>query len=385
MEDSMSQRVIITGARSAVAVDLAREFHRVGYEVHMADCSSAFIARWSKATHSYHRYASPVHQPERFTADINSLVTKIQPQLIIPTCEEVFHLTKPALHHRLQRLLFAPSSEQLHLLHRKDSFMKLCQKAAIGVPESHTLTSSEALATYIGNSEQWVFKPCYSRFGAQALISPSAQTLQHIMPIPQTPWLAQKRIHGQEFSFYAVACEGEVVSFAPYYSQWRLDGGASYAFVPAPSDAAKYMRHVAQQIATALQLTGQFSCDLMQDANGQFWPIECNPRATSGLHLLCGSGALADVILGRGQSAITGGTRYMLPMMALHGLRTQKLRTWQQTMRSGKDVLGIKEDRLPLLGAMLDAAVFGFNALHQGTSLTQATTADIEWNGEPLA
>jgi hypothetical protein len=37
------------------------------------------------------------------------------------------------------------------------------------------------------------------------------------------------------------------------------------------------------------------------------------------------------------------------------------------------------------LGALADAAAFGLRAILTGRPLTEAMTADIEWNGEPLS
>src|SRR5690606_2050101 len=69
----MAERVLITGARAAVAVDLARDFRRAGWEVHLADSTTARIARWSRAPHAVHRYGPPRAEPERFAADIAAL------------------------------------------------------------------------------------------------------------------------------------------------------------------------------------------------------------------------------------------------------------------------------------------------------------------------
>ncbi|MCH2547111.1 MAG: ATP-grasp domain-containing protein [Alphaproteobacteria bacterium] len=376
----MSIRILITGARSAVALDMAREFHRAGYEVHMADCSSAFIARWSNAVHAFHRHASPVANPDGFTKDIKNLVANVQPHRVIPTCEEAFHLAKPSLHESIGYLLFAPDAAQLALLHNKSRFMALCEQAGIATPASHILISQEEVRAF-ESPQDWVFKPCYSRFGAHTLIGPTAQQLARINPTQAMPWLAQQRIHGQEFSFYAVAQQGRVVCCASYHSAWRLKGGASYAFTPAETNVAEAIEIIATRLANALQLNGQFSCDLMQDSTGKLWPIECNPRVTSGLHLLCGNGALAQAIMNATPTLAATQTRYMLPMMLLHGWGKA---SWLQSMREGRDVLGVQNDMKPLYGAMLDTCIFGFNALRRRTTLAQATTADIEWNGEQL-
>lgn len=378
----MKQRILITGARSAVALDLAREFHSTGYEVHTADCSSAFISRWSNAVKQFHHYRSPNADPQGFNEDIIALSSALRPLHIIPTCEEVFHLAKPALRPSIGHLLFAPELEQLHELHGKHSFIALCTKIGIPAPESHVLTDQDALQDF--SSGEWVFKPCYSRFGEEALIAPSPTQLSRVIPDSLFPWLAQRRIYGQEFSFYAIAQQGKLITIAPYFSNWRLAGGASYAFISAPAQITEKITRIASKIAAATNLTGQFSCDLIMDKQEQLWPIECNPRTTSGLHLLSGNGAVAKAITQATPASVQHSTRYLKPMMLLNGLNPSRFINCKRTLEEGEDVLGVHNDRLPMIGALLDTAVFSCRAIGTGTTLTQATTKDIEWNGEPF-
>lgn len=56
----MADTILITGARSAVALDLARDFAAGGFQVHMADCSSSFLSRWSKIPTRVHRAPTPL-------------------------------------------------------------------------------------------------------------------------------------------------------------------------------------------------------------------------------------------------------------------------------------------------------------------------------------
>jgi nucleoside-diphosphate-sugar epimerase len=109
----MAERVLVTGARSVAALDIARSLRAAGYEPHLADCSPAWVARLSRTAGPVHRHASPVTQPAAFARDIRSLIERLDPVRIIPTCEEVFHLAALAAADGVSARLFAPSPDRL--------------------------------------------------------------------------------------------------------------------------------------------------------------------------------------------------------------------------------------------------------------------------------
>ena len=117
----MAERVLITGARSVAALDIARSLRAAGYEPHLADCSPAWLARLSRTAGSVHRHASPVERPADFARDIRSLIDRLEPVRIIPTCEEVFHLAALAEIDGFSDRLFAPPPDRLATLHAKDA------------------------------------------------------------------------------------------------------------------------------------------------------------------------------------------------------------------------------------------------------------------------
>jgi hypothetical protein len=382
----MSRKVLITGARSAVAIDMARDFSEQGYEVHLADCSSAYVSRWSRIPERVHRYAPPARDAGRFIADIRRIAGAVEPEIIVPTCEEVFYLPSAFSATALRERVFAPPASDLDILHNKYSFAKLCDGIGLSVPETHRIDRPQDVLKYKDNAEKWVFKPCYSRFGAETLIAPAAVRLDGLSFDKKRAWVAQKLIRGYELSFYAIAKSGRLVALAVYTSSWRLKGGASYVFEPVSDELFTQVKNIAEGIAATLNLTCQFSCDLIEDDAGRAWLIECNPRATSGLHLL--RGQLAATIAGAREFPIARQTaiKYMLPMMMTHGfinaVKGNRLRPWFETVNAGRDVIGGRRDRLPVCGAMLDTAIFMLQGMRKGLSLSQATTADIEWNGE---
>ncbi len=384
----MAYNVLITGARSAVALDLARDFKAAGYSVHAADCSSAFISKWSSSIDRFSRYEAPNTNRIQFQKDIQHLIKTIKPDIVIPTCEEVFHLTHPSLQEILEDKFFAPKLSVLDELHAKDKFASLCHTLGLNTPESHAIKHKDDLQSFLTNTHDWVFKPCYSRFGSQTLIAPSKTEIENLEPTEARPWLAQEKINGEEMSFYAVCKNGQLQAIAGYKSDWRLNGGASYVFETVDQDTLSQMKVIASRVARHLTLSGQLSCDIIKDRNGTLWPIECNPRATSGLHLLAGTGGLARAITTQNEEAITpqDNMRYMLPMMMSYGignmLRNKNASKWISTLKLGNDVIGAPKDRAPVIGAIVDTVMFGLTGTKNKCSLTQATTIDIEWNGE---
>ncbi|MGF7148683.1 hypothetical protein FHS96_002311 [Sphingomonas zeicaulis] len=375
----MAERVLITGARAPVALDIARSFAAAGHEVHVADSAPALIARWSRTPRAFHRLPSPRHAPEAFARAAPELVAALDPVLVVPTCEEIFHLARLGLER-----LFAPAPARLFELHAKDRFATLAAGLGLTVPETHRLETLAALARFAGTPTEWVFKPVHSRFGTQARVGPAR--LDGITPSADAPWVAQRRILGEEVSFYAIAHGGALAGFAAYRSSWRLGGGAGYAFAALPDAQVEAVGEIAARLAPAVG-TGQFACDAIRDREGRFHLIECNPRATSGAHLFGrGPGLARAMLAGEPVMPVRRLRVHVGPALWWFGigtaLRSGRHQDWFGEQRRGRDVVGAPHDRWPILGAAADSALFGAQALRHRRTLAEQMTADIEWNGE---
>lgn len=384
----MSRNVLITGARAPAALDLARSFAAAGYAAHLADSTPCALANASSAPAGVHRYAAPRLDRQGFRRDLTRLMDALDPVLVVPTCEEVFHLAAAAPALGFADRLFAPDLERLGRLHAKAAFAELCDKLGRDAPATRRIDSAEALAVFAPTAEALVFKPDYSRFGHRALVRPSAHRLASLRPTPAEPWVAQDAVVGREVCFYAVARAGEVVAFCAYAPRWQDPGGASYAFEPVGGDLGERLRRTATVLAREAVGTGQFACDAIADADGRPWLIECNPRATSGVHLFGRGPALALAMLGGEPCDPRPGLRYLAPAMWLFGLpqalRKGRLAQWRTDLLDGEDVTGAPGDRLPALGAGVDGLAFQGAAWLHGRPLAEQMTRDMCWDGEAL-
>lgn len=372
--------VLVTGARAPVALEVARSFRALGREVHLADSVPATAARWARPTFPLHRLPPPRHRFAEFRGALARLVERIGAILVVPTCEEVFYIAAAAP----PATVFAPPLETLRRLHSKHLFADLACAAGVAMPHTRPITSAAALHGL--DLSRTVLKPEYSRFAAATLVRPTRAQVARLRPSPAHAWVAQEFVAGEELCLWSAAHAGRIVTHALYRPVLRHGRAAAFAFeaVDWPPALA-----IAERIAAEAGITGHLSFDLIRTPDGRALPIECNPRAVSGVHLFEGDG-LARAILGEAQPPPAPGTRrHLAPAMALLGLPQAMVRgsltAFAETWRSGSDAIGRPGDPWPRIGTVADAARFAALGLTRGRSPTRQTTADIEWNGEPIA
>jgi hypothetical protein len=380
--------VLITGARAPVALDIARSFAAAGFAAHLADSVPSLMAQASRSVAGVHRYAPPRQDRDGFRRDVAALVAALDPVIIVPTCEEVFHLAAAAPSLGIEGRLFAPPLTTLRELHAKSAFAKVCAELGLRAPKTWRLDAGPVPPQFIDYAGGLVFKPDFSRFGTRTLVRPQVEALAAVRPSPLEPWAVQEFIAGREVCFYAVCREGVLTAFSAYAPSWRLKDGASYGFEPLLEEGSQAQLHdMAATLATVVR-HAQFSCDAIIDAHGQPWLIECNARATSGAHLFGRGPALARAMLGEGTAAPTAEPRYLAPAFWLFGLpaavASGETARWAADLSAGRDVISAPGDGRPVVGALLDSLRFQASAVLAGRSLAAEMTADIEWNGEDL-
>lgn len=381
------KRVLITGARAPIAIDLARSFAAAGWEPHLADSVRPWNARLAPvADGRLHRHERPRFAFARFRADLKALVTRLDPQLILPTCEEVFYVAEAAAREGFADRVLAPPPEMLRRLHSKVDFPSLAREAGVDAPATHRLQSLADLEACRPKARELVFKPEFSRFASHTLIRPTPDQLT-IVPTPEAPWAAQAYESGEEVCIWSFARAGRVTAFAAYRPTWRLGRSASFYF---ETDADPALLAFAQRLAAATGATGQLAYDVVRRPDGSIAPLECNPRGVSGIHLFDGAPRLAEALAGdtalqRPEAA----ARHLAPAMWLMGAPQALLQgrwpAFRKDLARSRDVFAMSgTPRRAIFGALLDAGRFTMVGLSRGRSGSGQSTDDIEWNGEAM-
>ncbi|UCI06611.1 ATP-grasp domain-containing protein [Mesorhizobium sp. B1-1-8] len=376
--------VLITGARAPVALHLARLLDGAGRRVILADTPARPIAAASKACARYYRLPPPRFEPQAYAEAIEALLPEEQIGLVIPTCEEVFHLALTWRGRAMPARLFAPGIELLAEVHNKHAFMRLAERIGLAVPETTLLQSQADLEAVRNRSHELVFKPVWSRFASHVLLRPSPGELDAINASPAAPWVAQRFVEGEEISAYAVARDGRLKALALYRSLYRAGKGAGIYFERMEDAAA---RKLVEHIVAGTVWTGQISFDLMREADGRVLPLECNPRAVSGLHFFRDPARFAEAVLGDGPEVppdVTAPQTVRLAMW-IYGLRAAlrsgDLGRFRKAMREGRELLDWPGDPAPMKAQWPALVEIARTALRQRISLQAASTRDIEWNG----
>ena len=378
--------VLVTGARAPVALHWSRLLHAAGQRVILAD-SHRFPMSWpTRFKTAYLRLPPPRGNLVAYARTVEDTVSRYGCDLVVPTCEEVFFLAAARDLHGAAIPLFAPSFDLLRQVHNKYAFSRMARGFGADPPPTTLLENPAALDAFKACSEAFVFKPVWSRFAERVLIRPGADALFRVVPSTTDPWVAQKFLPGEELCGWAMARQGRILALQAYRPLYRAGKGASLAFEPVSNPAIE--KFVSGFVAS-VGWTGQISFDFRHDAEGRLSVIECNPRATSGLHYFGTSDGLADVLFdGVPISASLSGPMalplamlcYGLPQALRHGFP----RRWLRDFHAFGDISRWPGDRNLLPAQLLALAEITVTALTQRTGLKAAATADIEWNGEPL-
>lgn len=376
--------VLITGARAPVALHLARLFHGAGWRVLLADTPAKPISAASRTCDGYFRLPPPRFQSKHYGDVVEGLVKRENVSLVVPTCEEIFYLAAAWRERRMTARLFAPDTDVLARAHNKFAFIELCKSLNLAAPHTVLLQNGADLASIRSMASQMVFKPAWSRFASRVLLQPKPEDLDDLAPTPQAPWVAQEFIAGQEISAYAIAQNGRLQALSLYRSIYRAGKGAGIYFEPVDNEAATAF---VSDFAAGTGWTGQLSFDLMLRHDGTVLPLECNPRATSGLHFFRDPEAFAQAIWSGEGSVKPDVSHPQTVRLALWiyglptALRRGDIRGFLDDLQSAEELLDWPQDPAPKRAQWRALGEIAALALRHRISLQRASTRDIEWDG----
>ena len=382
----MTGRVLILGGRAPVALDHARRFHHHGWQVHVADSIPCRLAGWSSSVAQTHAIAPPRYDPRGFVGDLRRIVTGQRIDLLLPTCEQAVYLSRhrPALPRELQ--VAVDDFATVASLHSKWQFAGIAAACGMPVPATARLRTLDQAREWAAGRGV-VLKPEYSRFGVHVRLYPDGIPATAPALPPLGDWVVQEFLEGKELCSYAIAHRGRLLAHAVYQPTYRLRRSSSYYFEPVHRPA---IRDAVAALVRHTDYSGQVSFDWIEGADGIARALECNPRATSGLHLFPCETDLPAALMGGGTlcEPVDAAPRMIAALMLSAGLASavahRTVAQWLQDWRRAKDVVSVPGDRLPLAGAVGDLGAYAMLAIRQRCNLREAATRDIEWDGEAI-
>ncbi len=379
--------VLITLGRLPKALDLARSFSLLGYRVIVAEPFRWHLAGVSNAIAKRYQVTAPSVDRQRFLDELVAIVKKENVELIVPISEEIMHvsflrdLLPPGVR------LYTMPPETLLALHNKATFVEKCQAYGVSAPETFLLTDTRANS--LANEHDYIVKPIFSCSGRGVLFCKQGEALpSHNV---DQPMIVQRWVKGNVLSTFSIAYEGRALTTVVYRGA-VMSGTVAVCFERVTAADVQYLAVTqwVDKFIAAANFNGFISFDLVVDGGGIAHGIECNPRATSGLHFV-DPRDLAPAVLNP-ESTTTIRFRDELLLQQFYPCLTEV----QKSMFSGtdfrknlatflraQDVTWQWRDPLPFLTMPFTASQIIWLSIKSGTTFGEVATLDVGWYADP--
>jgi predicted ATP-grasp superfamily ATP-dependent carboligase len=379
----MTSNILLTGARSTCALELARHLHAQGHRVIACDTSSGHVARFSNAVDKFLTIPSPRYQTEGFVQALLDIIEREKINWLIPIWEEVMYLSLFLNRFPNHCQVFCSSFHTVHTLHHKWLFIEKLKGMGILAPQTFLLRSQEELDS-LEYSQPYVLKACYSRGSRKVIVVEPGKKAPALTISKENPWIAQEYIEGKKYCSYSVCHAGKVKAHAAYPVIHTMDGSSCLSFESIEHESIKRWVFA---FAEALDLTGHAAFDFIETPEGDLYAIECNPRATSGIHLFRPQEGLAHAFLNQNQECVypkVGNTQQILAGMLMFGWKDafshHVVPKFIRKLITTKDVVFSRQDPRPFFCEPFVLASYLWKSRIKRMSIPVMFTQDLDWD-----
>lgn len=372
--------ILVTGGRAPATMDIMRSLIQQGFQVYSAESMLYPLSRFVKGVTKHFVIPKPNNELHGFLNSIKKILIEYKIDVLIPTCEEIFHISQGYEELSKHSIVFCEPFDRLNQLHNKYAFNKLVLSYGLNAPESWLINTEEGKRK-IPIGIDVVLKPIFSRFGSHTIIKPTQKMISDLAI--NEPYIAQCFIKGKEYSTYTIAHQGEILIQSCYHSKYVAGRSTGIYFEPAEIEP---IIEFIKTFCTRYHFSGQIAFDFII-MNENAFVLECNPRVTSGFHLITDHIDWHTIFDGQKQnnnaSRLTT-QPYMLGQgMILHGLKYMRKnpRQFIKDYQLAHDIL--KNKAYPWLG--LKSVLTMLNVICRAIKVKKgfypASTYDIDFNG----
>jgi glutathione synthase/RimK-type ligase-like ATP-grasp enzyme len=361
--------ITITSPRAPAAIEWIGVAQRSGHHVTVIDTLRYPLGAACKNV-TYMRVPSPRFAFEKYKAILSEHIKACD--LLIPTCEDIFYVSSALVVASDRKKVFMPQHNLLLGLHNKFTVHSYLNRY-VQSPRTTLITKREDVTF---SNKRSILKPVFSRFGANIILDVQPEAVQNIECSPDYPWVQQEFIPGNYICNYAVIQNGKVISHAVYRPKYLVNNAASTYFERIEHQGcADFIRTFAVDHA----FTGQIAFDFIENESG-LYVLECNPRATSGIHLIAESLMLVDGVLSARAVAPRESCRVGSSLFFMFGL------LYLRQGRFGELVHDYTKAYDVLTGISKKTQLWAFvelwyMAFKNNIPFATATAFDIEYNG----
>ena len=255
----------------------------------------------------------------------------------------------------------------------------------IAIPKTHLVKSTEELQQPNFTSP-YALKACYSRASNHVKKVVPDNPLPDVKIEDSNPWIAQEWLEGDKFCTYSICHQGVVKALSIYPVHYAIEGNSCLTFESIHHQGveewiADYVRKI--------NFTGQIAFDFIEHQGKQLYAIECNPRATSGLHLFSKNDQLDRAFFNTNPETLypTLGKRKQIAIgMLMYGWKRSShpsngLWDFVKALLSIDDVILTKRDLKPFFSTPFVFISLFLESRRRKLPLPALFNHDNEWNG----
>ena len=362
-------KIAITSPRAPVVVEWIKIMQKSGHDVTVVDSLIFPVAKFSKNV-KFIKIPSPRLNFEEYKNKI-LLITK-EYDLVIPTCEDIFFLSLALKNSELVSKVFIPENKLLFGLHNKFTF-KDYMNHHVKVPEMKLIESVNQIDTHNKNT---ILKPVFSRFGRSVVRDITHKNIGNLVVSKQYPWVQQEFIKGNPLCNYAIIQNGKVISHVVYIPKYLVNNAASTYF---EFTTNKKCDDFIEQFAKDTKYNGQVAFDFIDDGKN-LYVLECNPRATSGLHLISESISFENGNFISDHKNPHQSCRVSISIYIMFGVKYLLSGKISELNRDYKKAFDVAKD-IPIKAQVLSLIEMIWRTFYYRMPFTSASTFDIEYDG----
>ncbi len=376
----MDRTALLTVGRFPKALTLARSLHRHGVRVLVADPLERQLCSVSRSVSKNYQVTAPNNDIRAWETDILDIIDEEQVTDLIPVSEEVCHVANlaPKLPEHVRYV--GPSTSWIRKWHDKLAFVSHAIDRGVTAPSVFTTADPEARG--LVSRTECVLKPRRGCSGTDVSFIPPGSKL----PPPSNDLLVQRKVEGTHLCTLSWVASGRVMATASYRGTTH-SGTVAVGFKSAPTPFS--VQQWIEQFMSDTDTTGFISFDFILDRCGIPWGIECNPRASSGIHFfkeawlgpaVMGETSMPAPIIPAGKraqwsySTLTEAYKFFLQM------RIPELLRCCRDLLASRDVVWSWQDPLPFLLMTPLCWEFIWKSVRERIPIGDASQYDIAWH-----
>ncbi len=294
----MSCDVLLTYSWNRVGYSILRNLTDHGLRVVVADVSKFNICSFSNRSYASETYADPFTQTEKFIEDLNAIIEKYRPKVLLPTHEETFLIAKYRNKINSDVCIPVTSFDSLKIAHNKITASEIARDVGVPLPKIYKLSDYnevDSLASAI--SYPIVLKLAKSNAAKGVFYAKNESELKglidkhyHVSEDCQNEIFLQEYVLGTGYGASFLYNKGKAVSG---FVHRRLIEKTHTGGVSTRRESVKNetLLNFGKRILDKLNWHGVAMVEFKYDEpSGQAWFIEINPRYWGSLPLPIASG-----------------------------------------------------------------------------------------------